>query len=302
MSKASKAHLKFYKRLIDTPEGIPRSSAPRTLPLDQLMAGNAVESKRVGAGNLLTCRPDRLLSALKTLFDIRDLEGALESFNSDATKGSIALAGGNTKSLSTGRKRQPVTMRACVSSGNPSVGLREGILSIPTLQYTSLSVDSRDVDALTGIDCAIICENIEDFDMLTYPMFGQLCKCPSPAVVFWRNDGLARIGRVIEKTGINRVWHFGDFDLCGMQIFETNTMRHIVATRFLMPDLDMLSSMIQSNGSEEIYYKQLNRTRGYVPNWSEGKELMHIIHRHKKVIEQETVRELLSRKQTTTNH
>jgi hypothetical protein len=127
-------------------------------------------------------------------------------------------------------------------------------------------------------------------------MFEQLCNSPSPAVAFWRNDGLERIGRIIKQTGIARVWHFGDFDLCGMQIFETNTMRHIPCARFLMPEMNMLDSMIQSTGSKELYYKQLDRTRGYVPNWSEGKELMHIIHRHKKAIEQETVRELLCRK------
>lgn len=293
MSKLSKAHLRFYKRLIDTPEGIPSSLAPRTLPLEQLMAGNAIESKRVGAGNFLTCQPDRLRAALKTLFDIRDLEGALEAFDTDASKGTIAITGGTTKSLSAGRKRQPISMRACTPTGKPCVRMSAGALEIPTLQYASLSVDRGEVCALTGIDSAIICENIEDFDMLTYTMFEKLCNSPSPAIVFWRNEGLERIGRIIEKAGITRVWHFGDFDLSGMQIFETNTMRHIPTARFLMPELNMLGSMIQSTGSEELYYKQLDRTRGYVPHWSEGKELMHIIHQNKKVIEQETVRELL---------
>ena len=163
------------------------------------------------------------------------------------------------------------------------------------LQYASLSVDCGNVGAISGIDCAIVCENIEDFDMLTYPMFEQLCKFPSPAVVFWRNDGLERIGGIIDKTGITRVWHFGDFDFFGMQIFETNTMRHIPSARFLMPEMNILERMVQSSGSEELYYKQIDRTRGYVPSWSEGKELMNVIHTHKKVIEQETVRELLCR-------
>lgn len=296
MSKISKSHLRFYKRLIETSQGIPRSSAPRTLPLNQLMAGNAIESKRMGAGNLLTCQPDRLRAALKTLFDIRDLEAALASFDSDTSKGAIALVGGTTKSLTAGRKRQPVSMRACVPNGNPCVMLSEGTLDIPKLQYASLCVDCRSVDIFTDIDCAIICENIEDFDMLTYPMFEQLCKCPSPAVVFWRNDGLERIGSIIEKTGVKRVWHFGDFDLFGMQIFETNTMRHIPSAQFLMPEMGILERMVQSSGSGELYYKQIDGTRGYVPSWSDGKELMHAIHRNKKVIEQETVRELLDRR------
>jgi hypothetical protein len=296
MNKVSKAHLKFYKRLIDTPSGIPQSSVPSTLPLDQLMSGNAIESKRVGAGNTLTCKPYYLRAALRTLFDIRDLEGALDAFDTEISKGAIALVGGTTKSLSAGRKRQSTSMRACAPTGNPCVSLSKGTLEIPTLQYACLNVDCGDVDTLTNINCAIICENIEDFDMLTYPMFEQLCQSPSSAIVLSRDDGLERIGRVIKNTGIARVWHFGDFDLCGMQIFETNTVHHIPSARFLMPELNMLGSMIRSHGSEELYYKQLDRTRRYIPNWSEGKELMHIIHKYKKVIEQETVRELLSRK------
>lgn len=296
MSKVSKAHLSFYKRLINAPEGVPRSTAPRTLPLDRLMAGGAIESRRIGAGNVLTCQPDLLRAALNTLFDIRNLESALESFENDVSKGSIALAAGTTKSLSAGRKRQPVSMRACVSGSNPYVNVSGSTLEVPNLQYANLCVDCATVSSITGIDCAIICENIEDFDMLDYAMFEQLCERPSPALVFWRNDGIERIRRIIEKSEIKQVWHFGDFDLMGMQIFETNTQPHIPSARFLMPELDILDSMIQSAGSGELYYKQLDRTRGYVPNWSEGNELMHIIHTHKKIIEQETVREMLSRK------
>ena len=245
MSKLSKAHLKFYKRLIETPSGLHQSSAPSTLPLEQLMAGGAIEIKRAGAGSLLTCEPQHLRKALHTLFDIRDLEGALDAFDADASKGTIALVGGTTKSLSAGRKRQPISLRACVPKGNPSVTLSKGALEIPALQYASLSVDCGDLDTITGIDCAVICENIEDFDMLTYRMFEELCQSPSPAMVLSRDDGLERIKKVIEQTGIARVWHFGDFDLCGMQIFETNTVKRIPHAHFLMPELNLLESMIQ---------------------------------------------------------
>lgn len=296
MSKVSKAHLSFYKRLIDSPLGIPRSNAPRTLPLDKLMAGGAIESRRVGAGNVLTCQPNLLRAALNTLFDIRNLESALESFENDVSKGYIALAAGTTKSLSAGRKRQPVSMRACLTGSNPYVNVSGSTLEVPTLQYANLCVDCATVSSVTGIDCAIICENVEDFDMLEYAMFEQLCHRPSPALIFFRNDGVERIRRIIEIANIKQIWHFGDFDLMGMQIYETNTKRRIPSACFLMPELDVLDTIIRSVGSEELYYKQFDRTRSYVPMWNEGKELMRIIHTHKKVIEQETLRELLSQK------
>ena len=98
-----------------------------------------------------------------------------------------------------------------------------------------------------------------------------------------------RIGEI--NVDIQRFYNL--YETC-----STGRDRATLALRIkrLSKQLNMLGSMIRSHGSEELYYKQLDRTRRYIPNWSEGKELMHIIHKYKKVIEQETVRELLSRK------
>ena len=300
MSKLSKAHLRFYKRLIDAEAGIPRSQAPKTLPFEKLFASGAIESSRASAGSVLHCNPNQLRAALSTLFDIRDLEGALEVIGAPSTKGAIAITAGTTKALSTDNVRNIVSLRACSLRQSIFADLHGAQLEVPNTRHASLTIDSEFLSSIVGAESAIICENSEDFDMLDMAMLNRLSsKQPQPTLVLWLQDGLKRIQQVIDKAKIQDVYHFGDFDLCGMRIFETNTQKYFPRAQFLMPDLTTLDELIQSTGSDEIYYGQINRVRSYKPSWPEGAELAKVIRTHKKVIEQETVREALLRANQT---
>jgi hypothetical protein len=57
---------------------------------------------------------------------------------------------------------------------------------------------------------------------------------------------------------------------------------------------ELLEDMIVNHGSRKLYNQQLDRTRGFKPISEEGQKIARIIRKHRKVIEQETVNQLLS--------
>ncbi len=86
------------------------------------------------------------------------------------------------------------------------------------------------------------------------------------------------------ETINNEYLHFGDFDLAGISIYETKTKPKIKKSSFFIPD--SIEETIK-NGNKELYFKQYEKYKGLKSKNKNIQVLIEIIHKYKKVVEQE---------------
>lgn len=297
MSQLSQAELKFLHKLIQTPEGIPESKTRKKWNLDLFFKTNAIQPKRSGPGRVLIGNPDLVRNILKVHYEVTDLDIAIALIENPTSKGAIALAAGHTKALGEKTGIRHISLRAC-SPSPIHLHYEQGRIEIPNLPGVLLQLP-EDIAATEHFEThsnltAVICENQEDYQTLRPEILKHLTKEPdAPTLLFWRNDGIESIIRLLEKLGISKLYHYGDFDLCGVQIFETTTLKHAPHAKMLLCE-ELLDGIISKHGSRKLYNQQLNRTRGFEPISPNGQKIAQITRQHRKVIEQETVNQLLS--------
>lgn len=84
----------------------------------------------------------------------------------------------------------------------------------------------------------------------------------------------------------NPYLHFGDLDLSGISIYQSEYKRHLGerATFFLPPNA---ATLLEKFGNRELFNKQYNPLINYIAEEDSLKELLEIIFKYKKVLEQE---------------
>tara|TARA_B110001469_G_C9648729_1_gene329789 strand:+ start:11610 stop:12512 length:903 start_codon:yes stop_codon:yes gene_type:complete len=297
MKQLGQAELKFYHELIHTPTGIPASRVRKSWNLENFLQTQAIQYKRSGPGGVYIADPDLVCKVLKVHYEIHDLDQTIALMNQSASKGEVALAAGHTKALGSKAGIRHIGVRAC--AGSPiTLKHANGTIEISNLTGVLLQLpeDIGETQTFTTHPevTAVICENQEDYQTLAPSILQLLLKQPdSPTLLFWYKDGVKSIVRLIKQLGISKIYHYGDFDLCGVQVFESNTLKHAPDAQMLFCE-ERLEDMISNYGNRKLYNKQLNRTRGFEPISSEGQKIAKIIRKHRKVIEQETVNQLLS--------
>jgi len=297
MSEISQAELKFLHQLIHTPEGIPESKVSKKWNFDLFFKTHAIQPKRSGPGRVLIGDPHLVRSILKVHYEVTDLDLAIALIKNPTNKGAIALAAGHTKALGEKTGIRHISLRAC-SPSPTHLHYEHGRIEVPNLPGVLLQLP-QDIAVTERFEAhrkitVVICENQEDYQTLRPSILKHLTKEPdAPTLLFWRNDGVESIIRLLKQLGISKLYHYGDFDLSGVQIFETTTLKHAPHAKMLFCE-ELLEEMISNYGSRKLYNKQLDRTRGFHPITKEGQKIAKIIRKHRKVIEQETVNQLLS--------
>lgn len=296
MNQLSQAELKFLHLLIQTSAGIPLSKVSKKWNLDLFLKTHAIQRKPQGGGGVYIADPDLLRSVLRVHYEIKDLDQAIALMDSPTSKGAIALAAGHTKALGEKKGIRHIGVRACAvfpitlqhASGTIEISNLSGVL----LQLPEDIGETQTFTAHPELS-AVICENQEDYQTLAPGILHLLLKEPnSPTLLFWYKDGVESIVRLIKQLGISKLYHYGDFDLCGVQVFESNTLKHAPDAQMLFCE-ERLEDMISNYGSRKLFNKQLDRTRGFNPITKEGQKIAQLIRKHRKVIEQETVNQLL---------
>ena len=86
------------------------------------------------------------------------------------------------------------------------------------------------------------------------------------------------------KTCQNEYLHFGDFDLAGISIYETKIKPKVNNSHFFIPG--NIEEMLK-NGNETLYFKQYEKYKDIKSEDKNIQELIDMINRYQKVIEQE---------------
>ena len=296
MNALKQAELKFYYELVHSPDGLPSSRVGKNWQIETFKQFGAIEYKRKVAGGIYRADPTLLRNVLKVHFEIVDLEAAVAAMNSAVTKGEIALAAGHTKAVTGNSSMQHIGIRACAAAPirltHDSQSLEISPISRVLVQIPTDLVETHSLKAPVGT-IAVICENQEDYLTLASETLDLLLHGDAPTLLFWRNDGIQSITQLVSHLGISKLYHYGDFDLCGIQIYESNTLKYAPHARMACPNEGVLEAMIRDHGSRSLFNKQVNRTRGFEPASEDGKRIAQIIRKHRKVIEQETVNQLL---------
>lgn len=244
---------------------------------EQLLVVQTHGSRR----SLYACHPDALRSYLSQHYE--ELR-ALQSDDSQSvvrcrTRAEQAAAGGNSK-LTNVRSCPGFIVNAyepidCVLNGQyMSVCPAEGTMLF-VADWQSFSVPSDVV--IVGV------ENMENFRLIRQQKY--LFDPLGAKVLF--------VSRYPQSTDLrawlmqipNRYVHFGDFDLAGMHIYETEFARYLGdRASFLVPD--DIEQRLQ-RGSTTRYNDQLFRFQHYTPTDSRLLPLFHLLHRSHRAYDQE---------------
>jgi hypothetical protein len=84
----------------------------------------------------------------------------------------------------------------------------------------------------------------------------------------------------------NEYLHFGDFDFSGISIYQSEYKKHLgKRATFFLPE--NTAALLQKYGNKELFNKQYNPLSNYTADEQNIKELLTLIFKYKKVLEQE---------------
>lgn len=292
-----RAFLRFLLLLIDNKDGLPASKAGKSWNLTPFTVCGAVIEKRVGAGRRLVGDSSLIRDVLRTHYNIQSLELALgDSLDASATKGAIALSAGHTKAMGA-RAARRMSIRC---SGSKPIDLFYGddkTIIIPYQPGVYLDCLESFIDGNTFLKTtktiAVICENEENFHLLTKASLQKLGVDDTDVacLLFWRSSRIDLINKFIQPLNLSNVYYYGDFDLGGVSIFESEVLPIIPRAELVIPA--SLQEWLHAYGSPDLYYEQLNKYRGFQPKTESGQCVATLVREAKKALEQETVDELL---------
>ncbi|MEA3354779.1 MAG: hypothetical protein U9Q33_13285 [Campylobacterota bacterium] len=128
-------------------------------------------------------------------------------------------------------------------------------------------------------DILVVC--VENFENLIY-FKSQLKYFQDDNILFvYRNSAMLEFIESIK----NKIIYFGDFDLAGIFIFETQILSKNNNIEFFIPK--DIEEIIIKHGSKELYKKQYNKYRDIKSKEENLQNLINIINKNQKVIEQE---------------
>ena len=83
----------------------------------------------------------------------------------------------------------------------------------------------------------------------------------------------------------NEYLHFGDFDLAGIAIYEHKIKQKVNKSKFFIP-VD-IESLIKNSKNDKLYFNQFEKYKKLKSEDKNIQDLINIIHKYKKVLEQE---------------
>lgn len=83
----------------------------------------------------------------------------------------------------------------------------------------------------------------------------------------------------------NRIIYFGDFDLAGINIFQTQVLKRNANIKFFIPN--NIENLIEEYGSRELFSKQFNKYKNIRSKDDNMQNLINLIIKHQKGLEQE---------------
>ncbi len=152
-----------------------------------------------------------------------------------------------------------------------------GAFSLPITNNSSLFLKD-----IPPIDENILIIIVENFEPLIY--CHKLFK-------YFQDDNILFVYRnsktkeLLQQNIKNKIIHFGDFDLAGIDIFQTQILPYKKDAEFFIPD--DIEVLIKEYGQKKLYQKQIKRYKNLTSNNINLEHLIDIIHKYQKALEQE---------------
>lgn len=261
------------------------SSAQQKEVISYLLERRAVGFQRIGKSRglyqvLNKANFTEVLSQLDT--QLKDLNAAMAlALNPDVSRGKKVQLAGNSKQNGAGKTIMGFTILA---DRDISVIYqeREYVIS-PKVGLHAIGESPIGIPGQTKV---IIVENPEClYDLNWIPLVG-LSVDDGPYLILCRSF-LCEAGKKWLERIPNRCYYFGDFDLAGIRIYETEFKPRLgEKISFIVPD--DLERRIRKNGNPELYTKQVNESFDAVVSKSgELTDLIALLHRLQSGYEQE---------------
>lgn len=265
-------------------EGEFRSGQMKEL-LTVLNSQNALSFVRIGRsrGAYKAITPERFTAACVD-YDrtLSDLEAALRlAENEISSRAEKVALFGNSKQDGADRTVKGFTL---IADRELTVSYLGRILFIGPL--TGLHVVDRNALIIPKESTVIMVENAECFyDLRWIPNIG-LKPENGPYIIMCRFP-ICEEGKLWLESLTNRLLYFGDFDLAGIRIYETEFKRRLAnKISFIVPK--DIESRIRQSGNPDLYSKQVNEGLSKIKSESEElTDLLSIIHRLQSSFEQE---------------
>lgn len=131
-------------------------------------------------------------------------------------------------------------------------------------------------------DILIVC--VENFENLVY-FRAQIKYFQEKKIVFvYRNSMMLKFIEKLENSK-NEIIYFGDFDLAGIDIFQSQVLIRNKKAKLFIPE--NIESIIKEFGSKELYSKQYSKYKNLKSQNQKIQNLINIINKNQKVLEQE---------------
>lgn len=222
---------------------------------------------------------DNLQSFLEQYFEeLRSFDWSKDAISIASSRAELAADSGNSKS---------VMLRSCpgfmVNSFDPipaRLGDRE--IVIAPVEGTMLFVADWEHFAIPENVLVVGVENMENFRRVR-----------EQRQLFPTNQPLLFVSRYPQSTDLrqwltqipNKYLHFGDFDLAGMHIYDTEFYKHLgERASFFIPD-DIEARICK--GSAERYDDQYMKFKSYMPSDARLVSLLTLINRYHRCYDQE---------------
>lgn len=222
---------------------------------------------------------DNLQSFLEQYFEeLRSFDWSKDAISIASSRAELAADSGNSKS---------VMLRSCpgfmVNSFDPipaRLGDRE--IVIAPVEGTMLFVADWEHFAIPENVLVVGVENMENFRRVR-----------EQRQLFPTNQPLLFVSRYPQSTDLrqwltqipNKYLHFGDFDLAGMHIYDTEFYKHLgERASFFIPD-DIEARICK--GSAERYDDQYMKFKNYMPSDARLVSLLTLINRYHRCYDQE---------------
>ena len=127
----------------------------------------------------------------------------------------------------------------------------------------------------------ILIIGVENFENLLY-FESQLKYFQKSNILFvYRNSAMLKFFQTLE----NKIIYFGDFDLAGINIYQTEILPRCKSVTFFIPH--NIEELIMNDGSVKLYKKQYNKYKNIKSENRNIQNLIDIINKNQKALEQE---------------
>lgn len=193
----------------------------------------------------------------------------IENINTSKTRAELIKANSHTKA----KKISP--QDGLYINGNCKI---EDI-NLPIFENSALFL--KDIPQISS-DILVVC--VENFENLVY-FKAQTKYFQEESILFvFRNSMMLKLLEKLDKKE-NEIFYFGDFDLAGIDIFQTQILPRCKKAKFFIPK--NIEKLINEFGSKQLYTKQYDKYKSIKSKNTQIQNLINIINKNQKVLEQE---------------